>query len=101
MDQNGDAFVTLQAIPDNVPADLHELQSCLCIKQALACTRVRESYWSIPYFCLGGSQKNVYFSMSRDRFLIAKLQNCHADVSLAVPIFCMKEPWVHFENADQ
>jgi hypothetical protein len=55
----------------------------------------------MPNFGLGGSQRNVYLSVSRDRSLIAKLQNYHADVILAIPVFGMKEPWVRFGNAGQ
>ncbi|MGE5303039.1 MAG: hypothetical protein ACM3TN_06895 [Alphaproteobacteria bacterium] len=101
LDQNGDAFVTLGVIPDNNPVATHEVEGCFCIKQTLASTQVSESYWSVPNFGLGGLQKNVYFSMSHDGSLIAKLQNYHADVILAVPMFGINEPWARFENADQ
>jgi hypothetical protein len=39
--------------------------------------------------------------MSKDRSLIATLQNYHADVLLGVPIFGMNEPWARLKNADQ
>ena len=101
VDQNGDAFITLQVLPDGNTAVFQELEGCFCIKQTLACTQIYETYWSIPNFGLGGSQRNVYFSMSRDRSLVAKLQNYHADMILAIPVFGMKEPWARFKSADQ
>lgn len=100
LDQNGDAFITLRVIPDDNPDGPHELDGCFCIKQTLACTQVSEKYWSMPNFGLGGSQKNVYFSVSQDRSLIAKLQNYRADVILAIPVFGMQEPWARFKSAD-
>jgi hypothetical protein len=101
VDKNGDAFITLRVVLDGNATRLREFEGCFCIKQTLACTQVVESYWSVPNFGLGGSQKNVYLSMSQDRSLIVKLQNYHADVILAVPIFGMKEPWARFKSADQ
>jgi len=101
IDQNGDAFITLLASPDDDPAASLELEGCFCIKGTLACTQVYEKYWSVPNFGLGGSQRNVYFSRSGDRSLIAKLQNYHADIMLGIPIFGMKEPWARFEAADR
>ena len=101
LDQNGDAFVTLRVIPDNNAAAPQEVDGCFCIRQTLACTQLSESYWSVPNFGLGGSQKNAYFSMSQDGYLIVKLQNYHADVILAVPMFGINEPWARFRNTDQ
>ena len=101
MDQNGDAFVTLQVLPDGNTAALQELQGCFCIKQTLACTQIYERYWSVPNFGLGGSQRNVYFSVSRDRALIGKLQNYHADVIFAIPVFGIKEPWTRFKTTNE
>jgi hypothetical protein len=101
VDQNGDAFITLRVVPDGNTAAFQELEGCFCIKQTLACTQVYETYWSIPNFGLGGAQRNVYFSMTRDRSLIAKVQDYHADVILAIPVFGIKEPWARFKTADQ
>ena len=101
LDKNGDAFITLRVVPDGNIAALHELEGCFCIKQTLACTQVSEKYWSVPNFALGGSQKNVYFSMSNDRSLVAKLQNYHVDVILGIPLFEIKEPWARFSRAEQ
>jgi hypothetical protein len=100
VDQNGDSFITLQVVPSDNIADVHELKGCFCIKQTLVCTQVTENYWSIPNFWLGGSQKNIYFSMLHDRSLAAKLQNYHADIVLGLPIFGMKEPWARFYRVD-
>jgi len=101
LDQNGDAFITLRVVPDENISVIHELESCFCIKQTLACTQVSETYWSVPNFGLGGSQKNVYISMAHDRSLIAKLQNYHVDVILLIPLFGIKEPWARFNRADK
>lgn len=101
VDQNGDAFVTLRIVPDGNIAGLRELEGCFCIKQSLACTQVSEEYWSAPNFGLGGAQKNVYFSIARDRSLVAKLQNYRLDVILAVPFFGMNEPWARFNRTGQ
>lgn len=101
LDQNGDAFTTLRIIPDGNIAALRELEGCFCIKQTLACTQIAETYWSVPSLGFGGSQKNVYFSMARDHSLVAKLQNYHADVILAIPVFGMQEPWVRFNRVAQ
>jgi hypothetical protein len=101
VDQNGDTFITLQVVADGDTTVLREREGCFCVKQTLVCTQISEQYWSIPNFGLGGSQSNAYFAISRDRTLIAKLQNYHADVVLGVPIFGMKEPWVRFKSADQ
>ena len=100
VDQNGDAFLTLRVEAHGDAAVLHEREGCFCVRQTLACTQIGEKYWSVPNFGLGGSQSNAYFSISRDRALVAKLQNYHADVVLGVPIFRMKEPWVRFGSAD-
>lgn len=100
LDQNGDGFITLSVVDDNTSA-IHELEGCYCIKQTLACTQVSETYWSVPNFGLGGSQKNVYFSMSQDRSLIAKLQNYRVDVILAIPVFGIKEPWARFNRVEK
>ncbi len=101
LDQNGDAFITLRVIPDGNIAGLRELESCFCIKHTLACTQVSETSWSVPNFGFGGSQKNVYLSILHDRSLVAKLQNYHADVILAIPVFGIKEPWARFNRAEQ
>jgi len=101
VDRNGDAFITLRISAHGDATVVHEREGCFCIKQTLACTQISEKYWSFPNFGLGGSQSNAYFAISRDRTLIAKLQNYHADVVLGVPIFGMKEPWARFKNADQ
>jgi hypothetical protein len=101
IDQNGDAFITLRVVPDGNTAVFHDLDGCFCVKQTLACTQVYETYWSIPNLGLGGKQKNVYFSLSQDRSLIAKLQNYHVDIIFAIPIYGMKEPWARFKAADQ
>ena len=100
LDRNGDAFITLRVVPDSNAAEPHELQGCFCIKQTLACTQVSESYWSLPNFGIGGSQRNLYLSRLRDQSLVAKLQNYHADVILGIPVFGMKEPWARFKPAD-
>ena len=101
IDQNGDAFITLRIIPDGDAAARKEHEGCFCIKGTLACTQVSETYWSLPNFGLGGSQSNVYFSMTSARSLVAKLQNYHADVILAIPVFGMKEPWARFDRVNQ
>lgn len=101
LDQNGDAFITLSVTPDGNLADRHELAGCFCVKQTLACTQINEKYWSVPNLGLGGSQRNVYFSMSHDHALIAKLQNYHADVILAIPLFGKKETWAKFSRVEQ
>jgi hypothetical protein len=101
LDRNGDAFITLSVVPNGNLGGLHELEGCFCIKQTLACTQVSETYWSVPNFGLGGTQKNIYFGLSHDHSLIAKLQNYHADVILGLPIFVMKEPWARFPRLDQ
>ena len=98
IDQNGDGFITLRVVSGEDPSAMKELEGCFCIKQTLACTQVSEKYWSVPNLGLGGSQKNVYFSIASDRSLIAKLQNYHADVILAIPVFGIKEPWARFER---
>jgi hypothetical protein len=100
-DRHGDAFVTLGVVPDNNVADLHELESCFCIKQTLACTQISETYWSVPNFGVGGEQSNIYFSISHDHSLVAKMQNYHADVILVLPVFGIKEPWVRFSRVEQ
>ena len=101
LDRNGDAFITLSVVPDGNLAALHELEGCFCIKQTLVCAQVSETYWSVPNFGLGGTQQNIYFGLSHDHSLIAKLQNYHADVILGLPIFVMKEPWARFPQLDQ
>jgi hypothetical protein len=101
LDRNGDAFITLSVVPNGNLGGLHELEGCFCIKQTLACTQVSETYWSVPNFGLGGTQKNIYFGLSHDHSLIAKLQNYHADVILGLPIFVMKEPWARFPRLDR
>lgn len=95
-DRNGDSFVTLGAVPNDSPHAIHELENCYCIRQTLACTQLNETYWSVPNFGLGGSQRNFYLALSRDRALIAKLQNYHLDIMLAIPIFGIQEPWARF-----
>ena len=101
LDQNGDTFTTLRVVPDGDIAAAHELEGCFCIKQTLACTQVYETSWSVPNFGFGRSQKNVYLSRSQDHSLIAKLQNYHADVILAIPVFGISHPWAKFKQAKQ
>lgn len=101
VDKDGDAFVTLSVIPDGDTSNRSEHEGCFCIKGALACTQVSEKYWSVPNFGLGGSQRNVYFSTTNDHNLVARLQNYHADVILALPVFGMKEPWARFGRVNQ
>lgn len=98
IDQNGDAFVTLQVSAHGASRDR---ESCFCIKQTLVCTQIAGDHWSVPNFGFGGSQRNAYFAITRDRALVAKLQNYHADVLLAVPVFGMKEPWARFNAIDR
>lgn len=97
VDKNGDAFITLQIAAHGETTVLHEREGCFCVKQTLVCTQVGEQYWSGP-IGLGGSQRNVYFTLSRDRALTGKLQDCHADVVLIVPFFGIDESWVRFMN---
>ena len=99
VDQNGDAFITLRISVHGDATVFHEREGCFCIKQTLACTQISEKSWSFPNVGLGGSQRNAYFAISRDRTLIAKLQNYHVDVVLVAPIFGMTEPWASFKNA--
>ncbi len=101
VDQNGDSFIALVVIPEDDIANSYERDGCFCIKQTVACTQVYENYWSIPNFGLGGSQRNVYFSATRDGALIGRLQNYRADVILGIPAFRMKEPWVRFNAVDR
>lgn len=101
VDENGDAFVTLRITPDGDNAAPKEREGCFCIKGTLACTQVSEASWGMPYVYFGGSQSNVYFSMTSQRALVAKLQNYRADVIIVMPIFGMQEPWVRFERASQ
>jgi hypothetical protein len=89
----------LEVVPDGDLSSRHELEECFCIKETLACTRISESYWSIPNFGAGGSQSNVYFSIAKDGALIAKLQNYRIDVLLGLPLYGMTEPWLRFEPA--
>jgi len=96
IDQNGDAFTTLRVVPDGDSAAMVELEGCFCIKQTLACTQVSEKYWSLPNLGFG-----VYFSLSQDHSLIAKLQNYHADLIFAIPVFGIKEPWARFERVEK
>ncbi|MGD1147297.1 MAG: hypothetical protein ABR961_05070 [Thermoanaerobaculaceae bacterium] len=96
VDAHGDSFVTLFVTPDGDAAAVREFKGCFCVKRALACTQVRESYWSVPNLGVGGSQRNLYLSVSRDGALVAKLQNYHVDVVLGVPLFRNSEPWVRF-----
>lgn len=101
IDQNGDAFITLRIIPDGDVAARKEHEGCFCIKGTLACTQLSETYWGVPNFGFGGSQSNVYFSMTSERSLVAKLQNYHADVILVIPVFGVKEPWARFDRVNQ
>ncbi len=98
-DKDGDAFSTLIIVSDRNASDFREFEGCFCIKQTLACTQLFVESWSVPNFGLGGSQKNAYFSVSKDGSLIAKLQHYHADVILAIPVFRMREPWARFRKA--
>lgn len=99
LDKNGDAFSTLFIVPEGDAAEARELQECFCIKQTLMCAEVSKSSWAMPKIGFGGSQSNIYFALSSDRSLIAKLQNYHVDMILVVPLFGMKEPWARFKNA--
>lgn len=101
VDQSGDAFITLAVVPDDNLANTHELETCFCIKQTLACPRIGETYWSLPNFGFGGQQSNLYFSLSKDQSLVGKLQNYHAEALLGLPSFGMKEPWIRFIRADK
>lgn len=98
---DGVAFSTLRVVPEGDAAGAHELQDCFCIKQTLMCSEVSKSSWAVPKLGFGGSQSNIYFALSSDRSLIAKLQNYHADVILVVPLFGLQEPWARFKKADQ
>jgi hypothetical protein len=101
LDQHGDAFVTLDVALENNISDLHRLEHCYFIKRTLACTEVSKSGWAAPYIGFGGAQSNVYFTLSHDRSLVAKLQNYHVDIILVIPVFEMKEPWALFKRAEQ
>lgn len=100
VDQNGDAFITLHITPDNDISAIKEHEGCFCLKGTLACTQVSEKYWTFPNLGFGGSQSNVYFAINNDHALIAKLQNYHADIILAIPFWGMQEPWVKFDRAN-
>lgn len=98
LDQHGDAFITLQVLADGVSRDL---AGCFCIKQTLVCTQISEEYWGLPNFGFGGSQRNAYFAIARDHALVVKLQNYHADVLIALPVFGINEPWARFTPIDR
>jgi hypothetical protein len=99
--RNGDALVTLHIVPEGRIEAHKELKGCYCIKGTLACFEVGKGGWWVPYFALVGSQQNVYFSMTNDRSLVAKLQNYHAGMILVVPVFRVKEPWAWFKRAGE
>lgn len=98
-DRHGDAFVTLHVITDDGAQAAQDMPGCYCIRETLACTQVREEYWSFPNFGLGGSQRNLYLSRADDGALIAKLQDYHVDIVLGIPLFGIKEPWARFTEA--
>jgi hypothetical protein len=99
IDANGDGFTTLRIVLDGAADEFREHEGCFCIRQTLACTQISEASWALPNFGYGGSQRNAYFSVSSsDGSLIAKLQNYHADVILAIPVFGIREPWARFQK---
>lgn len=100
LDKNGDALSTLEILPNGNTAARRELEQCVCFKQTLMC-KVTESYRGVPYISIGGSQRNVYFSLAQDGALIAKLQDYHIDVVLVVPVFGKTEPWARFLRSER
>ncbi len=48
-----------------------------------------------------GAQQNIYFRLSNDRSLAAKLQNYHVDLMLGIPVFGLKEPWARFPRFER
>jgi len=99
IDAKGDAFITLAIEPDAQAESRFELKNCFCVRETLACPNIAQSSWSFPFVGLGGSQKNLYLSIADDASLIAKLQNYHVDLILAIPVFGDAEPWARFESA--
>ena len=98
IDKNGDSFSKLTVISNSDTASRRDFEECFCIKQALMC-KVTESYRGVPYIYVGGSQRNVYFSIAVDGALVATLQDYHIDVVGAVPVFGKTEPWARFPHA--
>lgn len=99
LDKNGDSLSTLHILPNGNAAARREMEECFCVKQTLMC-KVTESYRGVPYISIGGSQRNVYFSLAQDGTLIAKLQDYHIDVVLLVPVFGKTEPWASFHRSE-
>ena len=99
IDGYGDSISTLQIISDERNAAQNSFEDCFCVKQTLMC-KVSESYRMLPYFSVGGSQRNVYFSRTRDGALITKIQNYQIDVIMVVPVFGGTEPWARFPPSD-
>ena len=100
IDRNGDSLSKLKIVANGNGVPGRELEECFCVKQTLMC-KVTESYRAIPYISIGGSQRNVYFSLGQDRALIAKLQDYHVDVISVVPVFGKTEPWARFLRSGQ
>jgi hypothetical protein len=97
-DAQGDTFATLVAAGDGDAAAASTLPDCFCVRQTLVC-KVAQSGWSSPYVGFGASQEGLYLSLGQDGALVARLQNYHVDVVLAVPSFGLQEPWARFERA--
>lgn len=95
LDKKGDAFSTLEILAGDDTTVRYELNECFCVKQTLMC-KVAESSRAVPYVSIGGSQRNVYFSLAQDGALIAKLQDYHVDIVFVVPVFGKSEPWARF-----
>jgi hypothetical protein len=100
VDDSGDSLSTLEILPNGNTTARREITECFCLKQTLMC-KVTESYRGVPYLSIGGSQRNVYFSLAQDGALIAKLQDYHIDVVVAVPVFGKVEPWARFPRSGQ
>jgi hypothetical protein len=100
LDKYGDAFSTLEVRASDDTTVGRELKECFCVKQTLMC-KVTESYRVVPYVSIGGSQRNVYFSLAHDGALIAKLQDYHIDVVFVVPFYGRSEPWARFVRSNR
>jgi hypothetical protein len=100
IDKNGDSQSMLEILPDGNTAARRTLEECFCIEETLMC-KVTESYRGVPYISIGGSQRNVYFSLAQDGALIAKLQDYHIDVVLVAPVFGKAEPWARFPRFER
>lgn len=99
-DKKGDSLSTLEVLPNGNTAARRKLEECFCIEETLMC-KVSESYRGVPNVSIGGSQRNVYFSLAQDGALIAKLQDYHIDVVLGVPVFGRAEPWARFRRSER